>query len=74
VAAAPQIFYQYRDDQRDKPAHLAFLAHLSQAGVEYREVDIDNHHVLFDLEPRSAVSAQSIKEIREHFRSGGSPE
>lgn len=74
VAAAPRIFYQYRDDQLSKPAHLAFLAHLSQAGAQYQQFDLDDHHVLFNLEPRSAVTQESIKEIRDHFRSGGSEE
>lgn len=71
VAAAPQIFYLYRDDQRRKPAHLSFLEQLSRGNVEYEQMDIGTHHVLFGFQPREVITAQAIAQVRKRFRGGG---
>jgi hypothetical protein len=68
VAAAERIAYIYRDDQEHKPAHAAFMEALAERGVRYRQMDIGTHHVLYDFEPRQAITPAFIDEVRATFR------
>ncbi len=68
VAAAPQIAYIYRSDEQRKSAHEAFMRLLAADGVRYQQMDIGVHHVLYDFEPRSAITPEFINKVRSSFR------
>ncbi len=68
VAAAGRISYIYRTDEQRKPAHEAFLRLLTENGVRYQQMDIGVHHVLYDFEPRSAITPEFINKVRSSFR------
>lgn len=69
VAAAERISYVYRDDEQRKPAHEVFMKSLAESGVRYRQMDIGaRHHVLYNFEPREAITPEFIARVRTNFR------
>ncbi|MFI5396501.1 MAG: glycosyltransferase family 39 protein [Candidatus Binatia bacterium] len=60
VGGADRVFYIYRDDQRRKRNHQAFVKYLSAAGATYKQFDVNEYHVLYDVEPASVISLQML--------------
>jgi 4-amino-4-deoxy-L-arabinose transferase-like glycosyltransferase len=68
VAHADRIFYLYRDDQRLKISYRVFMAYLENAGIQYGQFDVGEYHVLYNFEPRAALSGEAIQKVRDEIR------
>lgn len=67
VAAAPRVFYLYRDDQVSKAAHRIFTAHLASRGTDYDRFEVGEYHVLHDFRPRSDLAEAEMRRLREEI-------
>jgi hypothetical protein len=63
-----RLFYVFRDDQRNKPAHRVFLAYLDHAGIRYQQFAVGEYTVLFDLQPAGQPNLAALAEIRRQIR------
>ena len=55
-------------DQEKKPIHRAFMDHLRAEGVQYSEMNLGSHHILYDFEPREKLSADAIARLIADYR------
>lgn len=67
VAAAPRVFYLYRDDQSAKVSHRRLMAHLESRGTRYGRFDVGAYHVLHDFQPRADLGAAEMRKLREEI-------
>ncbi|RMF23479.1 MAG: hypothetical protein D6760_05245, partial [Deltaproteobacteria bacterium] len=68
VGRAERICYLYRDDQRTKRQHVAFMRLLARKHVTYDKFRVRDFTVLYDFEPRSAITEADIERVRHQER------
>ncbi len=68
VGAAAEICYLYRDDQQTKRQHVAFMRLLARKHVTYRKFRVRDFTVLYDFDPRSAITEEDMQRVRHQER------
>jgi hypothetical protein len=68
VSAADRICYIYRDDQRSKRQHTAMMKLLGDRKVSFDRIESGPYHILYDFQPRSAITASAIDGVRRQER------
>jgi hypothetical protein len=72
LEASESICYVFRDDQQQKPQHVAMMRHLAEHSVTYRSARVGPYHVLWSFSPRAVLSGDAIRRIREPRDAGAS--
>lgn len=71
---AASICYVFRDDQQGKRQHVAMMDLLEEREVTYSTFESPPYRVLYELEPRAAVTDEAIDGVRRNKRARALPE
>lgn len=64
LEAADRVCYVFRQDQRRKRQHRAFVEYLASAEVSYQEHSVADYVVFYSFSPRSALTADVMSAVR----------
>ncbi len=64
VAAAPEICYVFRPDQRNKRQHRAFMSLLEAKKVSFETAATPDYKILHSFSPRAAITATDMDRVR----------
>ena len=64
VDASEDICYVFRDDQRSKRQHVAFMKLLSDKRIEHEQFSVEPYTVLHNFRPRSAITPADLEAVR----------
>jgi len=68
VRSAPSICYLFREDQRQKRQHVAFMRLLERKKISFKEMQVGPYSILYDFDPRDAITEQDMVAVRHQER------
>ncbi len=68
VARTERICYIYRDDQRSKRQHVAFMKLLEDEQVAYETDATESYRILHSFAPRTALTGDAVAAVRKQER------
>ncbi len=68
VRSAPSICYLFREDQRQKRQHVAFMRLLERKKISFKEMQAGPYSILYDFDPRDAITEQDLVAVRHQER------